>query len=230
MQKIILLFTVFFSLIFYLRAEEMVVIESSVSALKEGLIINMDSKISVPDGKTIILITHTGKQHRINGPYAGKVISDKKKPNMVGALKGLITSSEKNTATLGTMRLVKDTNMPSIWMLNPSNEGVWCVKKEKISFWRNNNDSKVLISIKDPKTNKKITDIWHKGENELVLPASQKIMQGKPYLFRIEDSSRSRKLIFAFFPQELENKNKLEQAAWMIKKGCKKQARKLLEK
>ena len=228
----VLLFTFVCILSSAVFSADLVIVNSSVHALPAGKIIQDTMKLKIPANTSITIIAQNGKSKTLIGPYSGPAgidAGDNAPKSLVASLSSLFKKPGQESASLGAMRAFSPPTPTNPWVINVAQMGNYCISERRpTQLWRaraNSNQTLIINHMGKPKTKSKTE--WPAKTSTLVWPQDMPQLDGSTYLIRVKGSTSARKIVLHFIPGNLNND--AQRAGWMATKGCRKQAKMLLE-
>jgi len=214
---------------FPVAAAELVVLQSTAAGLTPGKVVKSDAPIEVPAGASVTLVSESGKMVTLNGPHSGPpgIGAAGGGGDLVASLSGLL-SGGKEKASLGVVRSAGKKEPPEDpWVIDTSKSGQHCVAAAgAVKLWRANGAKHGIVTLKNLDDKTKTSAEWPGGTNTLDWPAAVSRVEGARYLVGMKGSRAKKKFTLHLVPGDLPSD--LHKAAWMAKKGCEAQAKRLL--
>lgn len=214
-------------------AAEIIVLDSSVEAIKAGAMIDSASNISVPAGRKITVMEADGSVRTISGPYDGAASSSAKAggSQLMAGLSKLVTERSERKAVLGAVRAVdtgsQNTNLLAI---DVTKSQIFCLPKgANPVLWRPesmNLDVQFAIASWHDQDNVRRA-IWRRGDQTLAWPPNLTIGAGADFILRMDVALKDTQLRVHRMPDTLATT--ADQVVWMAQTGCESQARLLLD-
>lgn len=211
-------------------AAEIVVIESTVSEVEAGAILEDTDTVSIPAGKMIVVVEEDGSSRTIDGPFEGALGSTgaAESAGLVANLGKLVRDREESRQVLGAIRAAPGQVPPEVFLVDVARSGTNCVPAGKpVRFWRPATmamESELIVEALGVSESTRL--LWPANSQLAEWPAGVTLSDGTAYRMRLAEASRSFELTLRVIPAEIEQA--LEQAAWMIDAGCRRQARMVL--
>ena len=121
-------------------AGQLVVVESTVAGISSGQIIDGAKALDIGAGKSVTVITESGKVKKLDGPFSGPPTGSAAAgggPGVVASLSRLIEGKAGGSATLGVMRSTKRSEPPGVWDIDAFRSGTHCVVAgSPVRLWR----------------------------------------------------------------------------------------------
>lgn len=212
-------------------AQDLVVISGGTSELQPGQIVKSDAPLNIPAGSTVTLVSESGKTVILKGPHAGPAGIGAKgggDASLISSLSSLLSASGKETTSLGSMRAAGPTPRPADpWVIDVGQSGDHCLPATgPHTLWRGKARKASIVSLKNLGDKSKSKSNWPAGASTLTLPSDVTLKDGALYLLRFKGSRVMRKFKVHLVPGDLPST--AHKVAWMVDKGCKKQAMRLL--
>lgn len=212
-------------------AQNLVVVSGGTPNLRPGQIVKSDAPLDIPAGSTVTLVSESGKTVILKGPHSGLAGIDVKgggDASLVASLSSLLSASGKETSSLGSMRAAGTPPRPTNpWVIDVGKSGDHCAPASgPQTLWRGKSTKASTVSLKNLGDKSKSKTNWPAGTSTLVLPSDVALKDGAQYLVRVKGIKRSSKVKLHLVPGDLPTT--AHKVAWMVDKGCKKQAMRLL--
>ena len=210
-------------------AEDMVVIASTAPDIKTGRLVADGSRLDVPAGATVRLVSEDGRAVTLNGPYAGTPGSGGggKKSGILASITRLYSGDSKNAGTLGGIRAAVPPGEADPWAIDVSRSTTTCVPADgPVILWRPRSSRDSALTLKDLSRGRKVTVAWPKGADTLAWPNDLALTDGATYIARRAGTLSATKVVVHLLPGGLPND--AHRAAWMADNGCVAQAKALL--
>ncbi len=212
-------------------AQDLVVVSAGTSKLQLGQIVKSDAPLDIPAGSTVTLVSESGKTVTLKGPHTGPAgVSSKGRGDarLISSLSSLLSASGKETSSLGSMRAAGPPARPANpWVIDTGQSGDKCASATgPITLWRGKSKKSTIVSLRNLDDKSKTKTDWPAGASTLILPSDVTIVDGAHYLLRFKGTRIVRKLKVHLVPGDLPSTP--HKVAWMVEKGCKKQAMLLL--
>lgn len=208
-------------------AAQYVVSEARGVNFAVGSVIDPTKPIVLRQGQHLTLISESGQTVHIDGPYQ-KAPSAEHGVELAAALGGLISEQQARSNELGTMRgATPRPPLPDAWLIDATDSGRACLLEGKApSLWRPSDKDAVTLSIMPADRSWKADTHWPAGSATLTLPANLGVHADASYFFAINDAEYA--ITIVNVPAVLTTDEM--RGAWMIDKGCERQAEALLHK
>ena len=218
-------------------AVDIVIIESTVPSIEAGTILDSSLAVSVPAGHEIVIVEPDGSSRVIQGPYAGALGgagSNVGNDGLMASLGKLVKERENERQVLGAIRAAPGQVKPEIYLVDVARSGTVCLPEGQApSLWRPATMAKETeIAIAPaPGTGpgddgRASRQLWRDGAQALPWPSDLSVTDDQEYLIRLEATPRPVKIRLRRIPGALASVG--EQAAWMYRNGCRRQAERLL--
>lgn len=211
-------------------AGQMVVIEVSGVDLAPGQMIDGATRLELPAGAKVTLVSESGAVSVIEGPYSGapgKAAAGDADSGLVASLAQLVGGKPAQSAALGVMRAAKSEPLPSAWVVDLRRSGSQCVKAgDKPVLWRSVNTKAATLSLRGLPKGGKAKVKFTAGTDRVDWPDAVAIKDGGQYLARLSGNATASKIVLRLIPADLPTDP--HRAAWMADMGCTVQAKALL--
>jgi hypothetical protein len=207
------------------QAAQYVVAEARGIGMKIGSVIDSSKELTLKQGQHLVLISQSGQTVKLDGPYH-RAPAAEKGVQLAAAFGGLITERNARTSEIGTTRgVAPKPPLPEPWLIDASTPGTAClVEGQAPVLWRPvaNKPASVVITPADRSWKAQID--WPAGANDLPLKKNIGVHGDASYFIALNNSESAVLLISV--PATLSNKEM--RGAWLIQKGCDRQAEALL--
>jgi len=202
-----------------------VVAEARGIAIAVGSVIDSSKTVDLKQGQHLVLISSGGQTVKLDGPYHRSPAAEHG-VELAAAFSGLLTERNARTSEIGTTRGVSPKpDLPKPWLIDASGPGTSClVQNGTPVLWRPDAKQPVDVVITPTDRSWKAETKWAAGENDLKLKADMGVHGDASYFIALNGSESA--VSVASVPAVLDT-DKMR-AAWMIQKGCDRQAQALL--
>ena len=206
-------------------AAQYVVAEARGIAISAGTVIDSSKTIDLKQGQHLVLISETGQTIKLDGPYH-KAPAAEHGVQLAAAFGGLVTERGARTSEIGTTRgAAPRPPLPQAWLIDASAAGNACLMQNHSPvLWRPVATEAADVVISPTDRSWKAETHWPKGANDLKLKDDLGIHGDASYFIAVNGSESA--IAIASVPAGLTN-DKMR-AAWLIQKGCDRQAQALL--
>lgn len=212
------------------RAGEMVVIASTLPGLAPGQIIEGAQAIEIPEGGKLTLILQSGAALHLTGPFTGAPEDEAPpgvaEPDLIAAVALLASDEGVNVSELGVTRGLTVVIPEDPWVIDVMRGGDHCVRAGGAALWRGKVGAGQSMTLKHVAQRRKATVNWPRNKETLSWPGDVPFEDGAVYLVRLGASPLPTKLVLHFVPAGLPSEAR--RAVWMAGKGCRLQAKALL--
>jgi len=203
-------------------AAELVVVESSNTALTPGTVLS--GPIILSSGESVTLMDGMGTLYRQAGPFDGSVAAPEAESgaSTIKALSRLLADNATDTTTLGAIRNFPGQGTDDLTLVAGEMAGDQCVvSTPQLGLWRASADRPETASLRlvggaDSNVS------WVKGEAVAPWPDALPVENGGVYLLRRPGTSIPYKIVLHVIPQA---PNLGDRIALMDGAGCTAQAR-----
>lgn len=209
------------------NAAQYVVAEARGIAITAGTVIDSSKTIDLKQGQHLVLISTTGQTLKLDGPYHRAPAADHG-VELAAAFSGLLTERKARTSEIGTTRSTAPRpDLPQPWLIDASAPGNACLMQNAAPvLWRPEDKQALDVVITPTDRSWKAETKWPAGQADLKLKEDLGVHGDASYFISLNGSESA--LAIATVPAALTNDQM--RAAWMIQKGCDRQAAALLRK
>jgi hypothetical protein len=207
------------------QAAQYVVSEARGVGIAVGSVIDPTKPLVLKLGQHLTLISESGQTIHIDGPYQ-KAPAAEHGVALGAALSGLMTERTVRTAELGTTRgAVPHPPLPQPWLIDATSSGSACLRQgTSVVLWRPVAATPASLTIMPADRSWRAEAHWPAGTPQL--PVNGDIgMHGDAAYFVAIDGAESA-IAISTVPTVLASDQM--RAAWMIDKGCQRQAEALI--
>ena len=212
------------------EAGQLVVISSTIDALKPGVMLDGAKPLNLPAGASVTVIRGDGVLMTLTGPHQGtpnSAASDD--PGLLSKLARVLTSSDQSRTSLGAVRSIGG-GKPLVgkpWTVDLNRSGDVCASTtEGIGLMRPKAATGRQVVLKRMESGDKAEVTWPADREVTAWPEPVAVADGAIYLARVPDTASGARLVMHVMPAGLDSPGR--QAAWMADQGCTQQARALL--
>ncbi len=216
------------------QAADLLILKSSAASLPEGGFIDGARQLSLPAGTTVTLLDEAGKKITLTGPYAGVPAAPERTAEsggfggrMLMALSRLIVGAPRDPSRLGATRGALSAPPSDVWLINVSISGDHCLRRDpRPALWRSRSTASEALLLKRYRSKQSIKSEWPAGAATFDWPDNIDLVDNATYLVRLGTGIAVSKIIVHLVPGKLPTD--YHRAAWMVEKGCLRQARRIL--
>lgn len=212
------------------EAGQLVVVASTVAGISSGQIIDGAKSLDIGAGKSVTVITESGRVKKLDGPFSGAPAGKAAAgggPDIVASLSRLIEGKAGGGATLGVMRSTKRSEPPGVWDVDAFRSGTHCiVAGSPVRLWRGKAKKIATLQVKTLPYGEKVESVWAAGTDVLAWPAAVEIKDAGEYLLRRAKGLTASRITLRLIPADLPSD--VHRVAWMADNGCVRQAKELL--
>jgi len=212
------------------QAGQLVVVDSTASALLPGQVLDGSKSLSLNAGTQVTVISEDGKVMTLTGPYSGVPASGGAGGGSGGGLLASLSKlvdDQDGKGSLGVMRAVKAGDAPDPWVIDVLRSGSHCVRAGVAPvLWQPSTKKGAQLSLKPLPKGKRMKIDWPAGMDGIDWPEGLALTDGGRYLVKISGRMTAAKMVVHIVPANLPSN--AHQVAWMADKGCTGQARALL--
>jgi hypothetical protein len=207
-------------------AEQYVVAEARGIAMAVGSVIDSSRTLDLKQGQHLVLISSSGQTIKLDGPYR-RAPAAEKGVQLAAAFSGLVTERNARTSEIGTTRgAAPRPPLPSPWLIDATGPGNACLPQNAVPvLWRPAATQGVDVVITPADRSWKAETKWPAGDTELKLKDGLGVHGDASYFIALNGSESA--IAIASVPDTLST-DKMK-AAWLIQKGCGRQAEALLQ-
>lgn len=205
--------------------ESMVVVHAKGAPVAPGTLVDGSQPFTLSTGAELTLIRENGEPLVLTGPYAGtpEALTSAGSFNVADALAGFLSRNAESTASLGAVRAagVGPDPAPEPWLVSVHEAGTACVKEgDPIVLWRQSASETQELMLSDGEGIRRGRTEWRAEQDRMQVPDSFEIEDGGALVAGL-DGARNR-IDIRMVPAALDTPG--EQAAFMARAGCAKQA------
>ncbi len=207
------------------NAAQYVVAEARGIGIAVGSVIDPAKPLDLKQGQHLVLISETGQTIKLDGPYH-KAPAAEHGVQLAAAFGGLVTEGSARTSEIGTTRSVAPRPpLPHAWLIDASAPGNACLMQNRSPvLWRPVAADAADVVITPTDRSWKAETHWPKGANDLKLKDDLGVHGDASYFISVNGSESA--IVIASVPAVLSTDQM--RAAWLIQKGCDRQAQALL--
>lgn len=206
-------------------AAQYVVAQARGVNIAVGTVIDPTKALVLKQGQHLTLISESGQTIAIDGPYQ-KAPAAEHGVELAAALGGLITERNARTSEIGTTRNAAPKQpLPQPWLIDATASGGACLLQGQAPvLWRPEVKSPVNVVIVPADRSWKAQTNWPANIAALKLNSDMGVHGDASYFIALNGSENA--ISIATVPSSLST-DKMR-VAWMIQKGCGRQAEALL--
>lgn len=207
------------------EAAQYVVSEARGIGISVGTVIDPTKALILKQGQHLTLISEDGDTIKLDGPYQ-KAPAAAQGVQLSEAIGGLITERNARTSQLGTTRgTTPKPPLPGPWFIDATSSGSACLPQgEAPVLWRPVDQTQAALVIAPADRSWKADASWPAGQAALKLDPSLGMHGDASYFVDVDGAESA--ISITTVPSVLAT-DKMR-AAWMIDKGCGRQAAALL--
>lgn len=214
-------------------ATQIVVIRSTAGSLAPGKLIDVAETLSLSAGEQIVAVAANGQVIKVAGPYTGRIkvpAAPEKSGSILETISNLVRSESAEQNTLAVTRQWRVERPPSDpFAVDIALKGPHCVlEAHPVSIWRSVAGQESSIRLRRGSDTRSAASRWPAGANSAPWPDGIEIASGQTYRASIGGSREE--AVFEIFVAPRTLPTTVHRAAWMAERGCRRQARMLLEK
>jgi len=213
------------------RAADYVVVAASAApeTYAPGTELAADATLDLPAGARLTLVARDGRMLTLTGPHAGPAATpednaapDTPRSGLLSGLKGLLVGDAARSSVLGAARADAGDlpPPPGVWHMSADSSGPRCARPDAFLLWRREAGQDVSVTLRS-ETARHADLLWPAGDNELALPGDTLAQDGR-LLVSLDGAMRDFQV--ALRPADLAGAAPGALLAWMIDKGCNRQA------
>ncbi len=206
-------------------AAQYVVAEARGVAIPVGSVVDPTKPLVLKQGQHLTLISDSGQTIKLDGPYQ-KAPSAEQGVQLVAALGGLVTERNARTSEIGTTRSAGPRPpLPEPWVIDASSGGSAClIQGQAPVLWRPVAKTTADVVIMPADRSWRAQTSWPSGVDNLRLASNLGVHGDASYFIALDGSESA--IAITTVPAVLTTDQM--RAAWMIQKGCDRQAEALL--
>ena len=206
-------------------ALEVVVVDSNASDIPAGTVISAGMIINLEEGSEITLLGADGSVGILKGPYNGAVSKGSGDSaddgEVIGAVKSLISKSNKQSSSLGAVRSVSSTQSLNLWDIPIAKSGIYCLTSNvQPTLIRKHSAKAVKMTLKKRKSVKHEV-FWAAGEKSVEWPKEVPLEEAAVYSLKLEGQPLPKKIKIFLINETAE---KIKMIPMFLKKKCLNQA------
>jgi hypothetical protein len=207
------------------NAAQYVVAQARGVNIAVGTVIDPTKALVLKQGQHLTLISESGQTIAIDGPYQ-KAPAAEHGVELAAALGGLITERNARTSEIGTTRgTAPKLPLPQPWLIDATASDSACLLQgQQPVLWRPEPKSAVSVLIAPADRSWKAQTNWPANVTDLKLKSDLGVHGDASYFIALNGNESA--ISITTVPSALPN-DKMR-AAWMIQKGCARQAEALL--
>ena len=219
------------------RAEARLAVIAATDAgdvLVPGRELSVSDAISLPAGAIVTMLREDGEIIRLAGPYQGPAGGTGSGAASGGKtdwapLMALIAESDDESSVLGAARALDSNSdvpgQPTVWQISVDSSGPRCVRPGEIELWRRKASRTASVAVRSEQG--RLSGMkWPAGDHSFKLPASFPVTEG---LLLVSSGSGLRELEIHVAPGDIVDQAPGRVLAWLIDKGCRRQAVALID-
>ncbi len=208
-----------------------VVVESTTSALEVGQLLDDSQPVTVPQGSSVTLIGEDGTIIRLEGPYTGAAAqsaSTVRNPELVGTISRLVRDEMADGISLGGIRRADLAGTPGVNEIDVSRSSRHClIPGQPVSLWRAKGVRSSSFVIRDSVTNSTTAVRFGDGAATTPWPADLDLRDNSTYWLWDEHQASAKTLTLRLLVTH--RSRDLGEVARLAEMGCTRQARALLK-
>lgn len=216
------------------KADSLLVLKSNARDWRQGATIDGAAVLTLVEGEQLTLLSDSGKEIAIAGPYSAAPLPIKMAPTgggLIHSLSPLFTDTSKDETVIGAFRAPDEDREALAWMIDAA------LLAEKSSIvCRDAHDALSFARPKGVETARALLErLGSSSRAEMVFlgdtvavpwPAAVAVEDSARYRLTIEGEAASTEFVVALLPIGLPTP--AHRAAWMANHGCRVQARRLI--
>ena len=207
------------------NAAQYVVVEARGVAISVGSIVDPTKPLVLKQGQHVTLVSDSGQTIRLDGPYEKAPVAQQG-VQLAAAFTGLVTERNARMGEIGTTRNAGDkAPLPDPWLIDATSTGSACLLQGQMPvLWRPSAASPVDVIITPSDRSWRAQTKWSPGADRLKLASDLGVHGDASYFISLNGSESA--ITISSVPAVLSTDQM--RAAWMIQKGCDRQAQALL--
>ncbi|MGD0144162.1 MAG: hypothetical protein ABSC92_13470 [Rhizomicrobium sp.] len=207
------------------NAAQYVVVEARGIGMAVGSVIDPTKPLVLKQGQHLTLVSDSGQTIKLDGPYQ-KAPAAEQGVQLAAAFTGLVTERNARMGEIGTTRgAAPKAPLPGPWLIDASSSGSACLLQGQAPvLWRPAATSPVDVVIAPSDRSWRAQTKWSPGADRLRLTSDLGVHGDASYFISLNGSEAA--ITISSVPSVLSTDQM--RAAWMIQKGCDRQAQALL--
>jgi hypothetical protein len=207
------------------NAAQYVVVEARGVAIAVGSIVDPTKPLILKQGQHVTLVSDSGQTIKLDGPYEKAPVAQQG-VQLAAAFTGLVTERNARMGEIGTTRnAAPKMPLPAPWLIDASSSGSACLLQGQAPvLWRPTAASPVDVIITPSDRSWRAQTKWSPGADRLSLTSDLGVHGDASYFISLNGSEAA--ITISSVPSVLSTDQM--RAAWMIQKGCDRQAQALL--
>jgi hypothetical protein len=207
------------------NAAQYVVVEARGVAIAVGSIVDPTKPLILKQGQHVTLVSDSGQTIKLDGPYEKAPVAQQG-VQLAAAFTGLVTERNARMGEIGTTRgAAQKAPLPDPWLIDASSSGSACLLQGQAPvLWRPTTASPVDVIITPSDRSWRAQTKWSPGADRLRLTNDLGVHGDASYFIALNGSESA--ITISSVPTVLSTDQM--RAAWMIQKGCDRQAQALL--
>lgn len=232
MTRLSLAVAIFLTLFGVARAEELVVIESTLPNLAPGSIVDGTKPLTLPEKSRVVLVSESGKNIALQGPWQGKpntgsAVAADGTPRLLTGLASLVRLSAEDANSVGAIRAASIKTRADALMINLSESGDYCIADlNSVDMTRYISESSRRVTLNAVRGDVTTTLTWPAGRDRTTWPRDLPIEDGATYL--VEQEGKDTRTMLVLHAIVDDTPTDAHRAVFMAERGCTEQARMLL--
>ena len=207
------------------NAAQFVVVEARGVAITVGSIVDPTKPLVLKQGQHVTLVSDSGQTIKLDGPYEKAPVAQQG-VQLAAAFTGLVTERNARMGEIGTTRgAPQKAPLPDPWLIDATSSGSACLLQgQSPILWRPATTSPVDVIITPSDRSWRAQTKWSTGADRLRLTGDLGVHGDASYFISLNGSESA--ITISSVPTVLSTDQM--RAAWMIQKGCDRQAQALL--
>jgi len=207
------------------NAAQYVVVEARGVAIAVGSIVDPTKPLVLKQGQHVTLVSDSGQTIKLDGPYEKAPVAQQG-VQLAAAFTGLVTERNARMGEIGTTRgATPKAPLPNPWLIDATSSGSACLLQGQAPvLWRPAAASPVDVIITPSDRSWRAQTKWSPGADRLKLASDLGVHGDASYFISLNGSESA--ITISSVPTVLSTDQM--RAAWMIQKGCDRQAQALL--
>jgi len=195
-----------------------------ITAPAVGSVLDPTKPLVLKQGQHLTLISDTGQTINIDGPF--EKAANVQGVQLAAAFSGLVVNSNSQLGKIGTVRGgAPRTPLPSPWLIDASSSGSACLRQGTVPvLWRPTATAAADVIITPSDRSWKAEANWAPGADRLQLQEGLGVHGDASYFIALNGNESA--ITISWVPAVLSTDQM--RAAWMVQKGCDRQAEALL--
>ena len=215
-------------------ADSLLVLKSNAQGWRQGTTIDGAAVVTLVDGEQLTLVSGSGREILISGPYAGSPLPTETEPGgegLIHSLAPLFTDKSKDETVIGAYRTPVDDREALAWTIDADVLGeeatIVCLDENKtLSVARPDGVDKAKVILESFGSASRAEMSFSDSADTVPWPDTVAAEDNARYRLMLDDGTTVAEFVIALLPTGLPTP--AHRAAWMADRGCRLQARRLM--